>query len=246
MNRTSVIGMLGLVLVFCMSGFAAPPIPIKTVASITDLELEVGTQVAALEKLLADAATYEKNSPAVRQAFGVLACVGQGVADHEDVATATVQGAALRDSALMYQRTSTFAEAQAALAAVQLAQAGTSTLQAVQEFPWNKLINMHPMMEELNSRHADLIKVLKRPRGKAEEPVHATTSALLAIAMLADTHEVKNEADIPKWNEWATAYREQMLQVASAIRAKDGVAGREWLEKANKSCTDCHAAFRNE
>lgn len=228
-----------------LTAVAEPPVPIKSVATIAELEIEVGTQIELLEKLLAADADYTENAPLVRQAFGVLACVGQGIADHEDVATAKVQGAALRMAALQYQRKSPVEEAHTALAAVKLAQAGASELVAEQAHPWNKLINMHPMMEEMNTRNAAIVKLLKRPRGKADEPVHATTLALLAIAMQADTHEVKNEADIPQWTEWATAYREQMLHVAEAIRAKDGAAGREWLDKANQTCADCHAAFRD-
>jgi hypothetical protein len=169
--------------------------------------------------------------------------LGQALAEHPQQAEAGFSGAAIRDAALKFQRDSSFADAQAALTAVTAARQGEGEGGA--DVAWNKLIRMHPMMEEINSRNAALIPIMKRPRGRAEEPRHATTIALLALAMEADTHEVKNEADIPEYQKMAAEYRAAMVGVADAVRKKDGKTARELFDQANERCDACHEKFRD-
>ena len=238
-------GIVALLLFSAASVFAQSPVPVESVATVAELEMEVTYQVELLEKLLSQDGDHKERAPVLRQAFGVLACVGQGLVEHPEAKSSKVQGAALRDAALLFKRDSTHEDAMAALAAVKLAQAGTSEVAGKSEHAWNRLVNMHPMMEEMNARNAKIVKILARPRGKADEPVHATTLALLSIAMLADTHEVKNEGDIPQWNAWSNEYREHMLKVAHAIRMKQGKEGREAFDKANETCDACHEKFRD-
>ncbi|MCA9080258.1 MAG: hypothetical protein KDA58_06840 [Planctomycetaceae bacterium] len=225
---------------------AAAPVPINAeLIPIGELVVEVDSRVKELEGFLATADVYEENrEEAVRQAFGVLACVAQAIAEHADAATVKIQGPALRDAALQFKKTSTLDEAKAALAAIQAAHVGTSTVEAAAEHPWNKLINMHPMMEEINARNAKLLRVFRRIRGNDDEVAHASTLVVLALAMQADTHEVKKEADLPKWEQWSVEYRTQMLEVAKAIRAKDAKSAREWFDKANATCDACHEVFQ--
>ena len=225
---------------------AAAPVPVnQALVPINELAFEVNSRVAELEKLMITEEAFEaKKGEEVRQAFGVLACMGQAIAEHEDAGTVKIQGAALRDAALLFNRKSNFAEAEAALTALKLAQTGASEAAAEKEHPWNKLINMHPMMEEMNGRNAKIIRSLRRLRGTDEEAGNASVLVVLALAMQADTHEVKDPADLPKWNEWSTAYRDQMHKAAEAIRAKDAKAAREWLDKAKLNCDACHEVFQ--
>jgi hypothetical protein len=169
--------------------------------------------------------------------------MGQSLVEHPEQAQAGFSGAAVRDAALKFQRNSVYADAQAALTAVTAARNGEGEGEA--DVPWNKLIRIHPMMEELNSRNAKLVPIFKRPRGKPEESRHATVMALLSLAMFADTHEVKNEADIPQYQQWATDYRTAMVGVAGALRNKDGQTARELFDQANATCDACHEKFRD-
>ncbi len=230
---------------YCQLALAQAPVAVETVAPLDDIVFEVGTQVDVLTKALENADDYEDNRPKqIRQSFGLLACLGQALAEHKNAGDSEVQGAALRDAALMFKKNSSLEDAKAALEKVKLAQAGKASGDATKEHPWNKLVNMHPMMEEINSRNGAILKVLRRPRGKESEPVHATTWAVLGLAMKADTHEVKNDADLPKWHKHADEFIHASTQLAKAIRAKDKNEGRKWFDAANKSCDACHEVFQ--
>jgi hypothetical protein len=229
----------------CVNLFAEAPVKVETVAPLADIVFEVNSQIETLEKELADEAGYEENRGGqIRQSFGLLACLGQALAEHSKASESEIQGAHLRDAALKFQKKSSLAEAKTALEAVKAAQVGKSEGEAANDHPWNKLINMHPMMEEINSRNSAILKVLRRPRGKESEPVHATTWAILGLAMKADTHEVKDEADLPKWHAQSDAFIAASVKLAEAIRAKDKTEGRKWFDAANESCDACHEVFQ--
>ena len=225
--------------------FAEAPIPVETVAPLDDVVFEIGAQIESLGEALEDQNGYEDNREyEIRQSFGLLACLGQALAEHNDAGKTKIQGAALRDAALKFRPKSTLAEAKSALEQIKEAQAGESHAEANTEHDWNKLVNMHPMMEEINARNSAILKVLRRPRGNPEEPAHATTWVVLGLAMKADTHEVKDDADLPTWHKHSDAFIEASRQLAEAIRAKDKTAGREWFDKANESCDACHEVFQ--
>ncbi|SFI39127.1 cytochrome c [Planctomicrobium piriforme] len=233
---------------FAVPAFAQSPVPIESIASIEELTLEVNEQVARLEKGLAMEANYaDQKSKGIAQSFGLLACVGQGLAEHANSKDSKINGPALRDAALKFTaKTSTYADAQAALEGVKQVVAGNVTGEHAQLHPWNKLIRMHPMMEEFNGRSSEILKVLKKPRGKPEEISPAVAWGLLSIAMKVDTHEVKNPEDLPKWNAWSDEFRDSTIKLAEAIRAKDKDAGRAAFDKASETCDACHEVFHKE
>lgn len=244
--RGSIWGTAVLVLVLQQGLQAQSPVPIESVASVEELKMEMQSQVESLEKALADESKYEdQKGKAIRQSFGLLAVIGQALAEHPQGDQAQVNGPALRDAALKFQRNSTHAEARSALEAVQGVLKGEVTGTHEKLHPWNKLINMHPMMEEMNSRNSQILKVLRRPRGKPEETLPAVTWALLAIPMKADTHEVKNSDDLPQWDAWSNEFRHSAVKLAEAIRAQDKDEGRKWFDKANETCDACHEKFQH-
>ena len=150
------------------------PAPIEQNATVDDIVQEVDAKITLLTGLLETPEKFEAaKEKDVWQGFGVLSVMGQSLAEHPQHADAKFSGPALRDAALKYQRTTAYADAQAALAAVKAARGGEGTGET--DFAWNKLIRMHPMMEEINARNAKLIPIMKRPRGKPEEAeeVHA-------------------------------------------------------------------------
>ncbi len=63
--------------------------------------------------------------------------------------------------------------------------------------------------------------------------------------MYADTHEVKDESEIPLYQEMAREYLNLMIQVGEAVRAKDGETARTHFDAANETCDQCHEKFRD-
>lgn len=220
------------------------PVPVSDIAPVDELLLEIDGKIRLLDGLLGSAEAYEAaKDKDVWQGFGVLSVMGQALAEHPEHARAGFSGAALRDAALRYKKGVAYDDARAALDAVKSARDGNGEGEV--SFEWNKLIRMHPMMEEINARNARLVPIFRRPRGRPEEPAHATTIAVLALAIYADTHEVKNEADIPVWQTLASDFRTAMLGVAQALRDQDGETARQHFDRANEACDACHEKFRD-
>lgn len=225
--------------------WAESPVAVEGIAPIPDVVFEIKAQVEELSKALAEEEGYEKaRTGQVWQSFGLLAVLGQTLAEHEKAEEAGIHGPALRDAALRFQSTSSLEEARQALEAVRQVLAGNVTGEHEVHHPWNKLIGMDPMMEVINGRNSSILRVLRRPRGREDEPVHATTWALLAVAMKADIHQVK-EADLHLWNEYADEFRIASVKLAEAIRAKDRDEARTWFDKANAACDACHEKFND-
>lgn len=224
--------------------FAQAPFPVESVATVEELELEVPAQINELSKLLADETTFDDSQPAILQKFGLLAVIGQALAEHPKKSKGKVNGPALRDAALVYGRDGSLDQAKAALEGVKKVIVGQMSGEHAVEHAWNKLINMHGMMEEMNGRNSKILRVLRRPRGRPEEGAHASVLGVLSLAMYADTHEVKEADTLPQWQQWSTEYREAVITMGEAIRAKDAKAARQWFDKANATCDKCHEVFQ--
>lgn len=229
-----------------LAAWGEAPTPIKPAAPLDDIVFEVNDKIEQLGKLLASAESYEENREGeVQQAFGVLAVMGQAIAEHENHEKTDISGPALREAALLFHDDTSYADAGTILAAVKEAQAGGGATDAAVEHEWADLFPMYPMMEEINNRNAALVRVIRRPRGREGESAHATTIALLSIAMYADTHEVEGEEDVAAWRKMSEDYRTRMVQVAEAIRARDGDTARSHFDAANETCDRCHEKFRD-
>ena len=229
-----------------LAAWGEAPTPIKPVAPLDDIVFEVNDKIEQLDGLLATAESYEeKREGEIQQAFGVLAVMGQAIAEHEDHEQTEISGPALRDAALPFTIETSYDDAKAILDSVKKARAGGGATDAAVEHEWDELIPMYPMMEEINNRNAALVRVIRRPRGREGESAHASTIALLSIAMYADTHEVEGDADVSAWQEMSAEYRTLMVQAAEAIRARDGDTARTHFDAANETCDRCHEKFRD-
>ncbi len=224
--------------------FAGAPVPLKQVAPLDDVLLEVNARVEELDGLMASDEKYQEGSDEVVEAFGVLACMGQAIAEHEDHARTPIFGPALRDAALSFSDGASFADAQLALKAVKEAQAGGGNMQAAVEHPWGELFAMYPLMDEMEDRGGELSKVARRPGGKPEDPVTASTFAILSLATHADTSYI-DESDIPGWQKLSLESQQLYTQLASAIREKDRRQSDQLFKKAAVTCTDCHKQYRD-
>jgi len=228
--------------------YAAAPVDFSEVASIGDLAAEAIAQTETLEGYLKDEAAYAtaRKTKKISQASGVLACMAQAIAEHPARDEVQIAAADLRDAALKIGKAGTRNDAAEALAVARSALDGQASGEATAEHAWNKLIGMHAMMEEINGRNAKIRRAVKRLRKPETESLHATTLAVLAVAMHADTHEVKNESDVPQWQQYALEYQRHMTATAQAMKAKDAKAARAvWLQGV-ESCNACHDKFRED
>lgn len=242
------LSLLSIAAVWLIPANAAAPVKVDGVAPAGDLAAEAEARIADLEGYLENESTFSQavKSHSIAQDAGVLACLAQALAEHGAKDGVKIAAPALRDAALALRDSKTLAEAKQAMEKVKQAQSGKASGDAAVEHPWNKLIGMHEMMEEINSRNASLRRVIRRPRNPEKDSLHASTLAVLGLAMRADTHEVKNKGDLPEWESLAETFQQNMTQLADAMKKKDTAAAREHYLNAAKSCNACHQKFREE
>jgi hypothetical protein len=225
-------------------GEGAAPTKLSEVAPVEDLATEVKAKLVLVDGYLKDDQTFsDSKEKLIPQSAGVLAVLGQAIAEHEEKSKVQVSGADLRDAAHKIVNSKSRNEAIAALEQAKEAAAGKQTGAAV-EHEWNKLINLHSLMEEVNLRNSSIRRVLRRSRDPQTDSLHATTLAVLALVIEADTHEVKNPADLSEWRKHAKDVQSHMTAVSAAIKQKDSKTGNARFLQANKSCVQCHTHFR--
>ncbi len=227
-------------------GFAKAPIAIETVATVEELEAEITAQLAAIEEIVT-AGKYEEKTEEAKQAAGVIAVLSQGLAEHPDHAKSKINGPAARDAAMAAADKKADAELfSGKLEELKKSLAGETSGDHAQEHPWNKLIRMHAMMEEINARNSKLRRALRRPKGEMDERLHAVTSAMLTVAMHADTHEVKDKTRVPEWEQLCVDYLTSLNDLSKSLGEKDADGAAKHYEAANQACDKCHELFRDE
>ena len=71
-------------------------------------------------------------------------------------------------------------------------------------------------------------------------------AAVLALVTHEDTHEVKNDADKPLWQQQSKDFQKEMTAAATAFKAKDLAGAKKAFDAANKACNECHKKFRDK
>lgn len=228
--------------------FAAAPKKLTEVVAVEDALTLADEEIAELTEAVS---TEEKFAAAqsdysLAQSAGLLACLGQALAEHEGVDSAKVSPSNLRDAALALRDAKSHADAKTALQAVQQARAGKAEGNAAQEHPWNKLINLHRLMEEVNARNSSLRRSSRRIRKPQEDSLDAAALSVLALAIHADTHEVKDAALKPDWQKFALDYQAAMAELTGQMKKNDSEAAYATWREAQKTCQACHEKFKVE
>lgn len=237
-------GLLGLILV-CDRGFAEAPIKIAQIVAVDDLVAEAQAKSVQLSKHLVSREAYaETKKDDLAQAAGTLACMAQAISEHPDAKDVKVAGPALRDAALILRNPKSFEDAKVAEKALNAALKGQG--EGKTEFSWAKLMAREAMMEEINSRNSKLRRVIRRSRKPSVDSLHASTMAVLSVAMYADAHgHDQDKASLAEWREISKESVGIMASIAGAIKKKDAAGAKRLYVRAVKTCTDCHKKFRD-
>ena len=224
----------------------AAPAKVTELLDAKQLAAEAKAKAVKIGQSTADEAAFGRamEHKTIATDAGVIACLAQALVEHEKGKESGIAAASLRDAAIKLSKAKKLEDAKEGLAAVEAALAGKKT-EAEKDHPWNKLINMHRMMEEMEYREGRLRRTLRRPRKLPEDSSHATVLTVLALAMEADTHEVKKEAQLPAGIKFSVGYRTNVAKLTTAMKANKADEARALLAASNKVCTECHAQFRD-
>lgn len=225
--------------------WAEAPLKISQLVTIEDLQAEAQAKSLELSKHLASREAYiETKKEQLAQVAGTLACVAQAISEHTNAKQIKVAGPALRDAALALRKPKSYEEAKLAEKAVNGALQGEGEGQV--EFSWAKLIAREAMMEEINTRNSKLRRVIRRSRKPSVDSLHASTMAVLSVAMYADAHG--HDTDKAQLAEWRAISKDSvgiMASIAGAIKKQDAAGAKRLYVRAIKTCTDCHEKFRD-
>lgn len=225
--------------------YAKAPAELKEVAPVDELAAEAQEGLKQLEQLLATEQAYEEAKDGkLPQTAGVVAVLAQAIAEHPGGSQVKLPAslAVVRNAAIDVWKATSYADAQSAYARIGEGKAGDASA----EHEWNKLIRLGRLMEEVNLRSTKLRRSLRRSRDPKEDARNASVLAVLGLPMYADTHEVKNEAQIPDWQQHAREYQQAMTETAAGFRDNDLEKARTAFEKANMACHACHEKFQVE
>lgn len=220
---------------------------LSTVAPAADLVAEAEAKLAELETFAADEAAFGKNKKkGIPQGAGVLAMLAQGIAEHDEDSKLKKSAADLRDAALALAKAGSLADAQKAITAAKAAAGGTAA-GAKAEHAWDKLIDLDSVMAEISARNGKIRKTLRKlPDDVNAAARDASVLAMLAVVTAADTHEVKDKADIEKWKNLSKEMQVEMTTLAAAIKAKEVDKAKEAFSAGGKACNTCHSEIRDK
>lgn len=219
---------------------------LSTVTPVADLVAEAETKIKDLEALLSSSDSYTKaKKKGVPQGAGTLALLAQGIAQHDEDSDWKKSAADIRDGAISIAKAGSYDDAKKGLDAVKAA-AGGKAGGAKVEHAWDKLIDMDSLMSEVSARNGKFRKFFKTPKDHEAASRDASVLAMLALAIEADTHEVKDKADIEKWKKFSKDLQTSMTKLSAAIKAKDDAGAKELFLASGKSCSACHTEIRDK
>jgi hypothetical protein len=225
-----------------------PPAPpkISTFAPADDLMGQVEYYLGRLEEALADEADFDEARHArVKKEANTLIVLALNLGMHDQDNPLKDAAPAVVATAQVLAKAPDHASARAALEEVKKAVAGQGG--PANALQWGRIASLGQLMKQVPVVHASLKRGITPTRFQQlanQSAGHAATLAAIAQASVADTHEVKDPADLDKWFAYCIDMRDAAGEVNAAIRAGDLDATVMAMTRLNKSCDTCHEVFR--
>lgn len=226
---------------------ATPPEPpkVSTFAPAEDLMKQMEYFQGRLKDAASNEADYSEAIQArVKKEANTLAMLALHLGMHDTdnplkkSAPAVVKAAQELAKAADYQAT------KAAYADLEKALAGEGS---GGELKWEKVADLGQVMKQVSVTNAALKRGLQPARIKSQaKTTTGQAAALAAIAnmLLFDTHEVKNEADLPAWYEYSVEFRDSAGALNAAIKTGQTAKVSAALKRMSNSCETCHKKFQ--
>ena len=227
--------------------------PVGEALSVKALEAELIKRVEELGTHVADEEAFEAASEMKwNKACGVIACIGQALSQHPEGHTAKGDKLAIRDAALALAEAGDAEEAKGLLDPLGEAMTVPGTVYV--DSPdaaepsgddWYSLIESYYLMQEINDRNAALVKIMRRPRGTAEEAANAAVMALLCYPMHAQAEDYVEEEDLAGYRMLTVENLTAAGELAETILKRDRRGVKAGVLATQKSCQQCHKQYRD-
>jgi cytochrome c556 len=224
-----------------------PPAPpkVSTFAPAADLISQVEYYQKRMETALASEADFDeaKQARIVKDA-SVMAVLAQHLAMHDTDHPLKGSAAAAAQAAQKLITATDFKSASESYRELENALAGKGP---DVEAKWGKVAAMGQLMKQVSVINASLKRGLQPSRLKSQAKKttgESATLAAIANSLLFDTHEVKNEADMPDWYDYSAEFRESAGALNAAIKTGQVAKVSPALKRMSTSCDTCHKKFQ--
>lgn len=222
----------------------ASSVKLSDVAFAMDLAAEFEAKLSEIEASLVSPEAYQPAAGKVRLGAVQLSVLAQALAEHDEESKFKIAAPFLRNAAMQLAAANSFDQARKGLDALHVAVENKQPVAAKREFDWAKLANTRLIMDSLRERTDQIRKAIRRSKDPEAESRHASTMAILAIAVEAHADDVKNESDRPQWRDLSQEFQREMIKTAAALRGKDAAAVLEHFKAAQTACDHCHEKFK--
>lgn len=222
----------------------APLVTMSQVAAAADLAAEFDAKLSEIEAALVSPESYQAAAGKLRLGAVQLTVLAQALAEHDEESKFKSAAPSMRNAAIQLTAASSFDQGRKALDALHLAIENQKNVDTKVEFDWAKLARTRLVMESLRERTDQIRKAIRRSKDPVAESRHASTMAILALAVAAHADDVKSEADRPQWRDWSMEFQREMTKTAVALREKDTPAVLEHFKAAQAACDHCHEKFK--
>jgi hypothetical protein len=249
-GRHLIIAVLAVVLVKGLSAADAPePVPVSNYAPAEDLLAQAEFFMERLADSLESADSYTIASKARVQKDAntmIVLLMGLGLHDQDN----RVKSSAPALVAQANKVAESYDDYQAAKTAFDgLAEGFQNGATGGEPLEWKPYFALGQVMKQvtlINNRLRLGLREGRFERTLEDSAGYSATLGLIGQVAVADTHEVKDEANLPQWYGFATEMRDAAGAVNKAVHDKDLAAATAAFERLNKNCNDCHAVFRKD
>jgi hypothetical protein len=224
-----------------------PEVPaVSTFAPADKLSAEATALLASCEQAVADEKGFKDASNQLARDASTLAIVALALGLHDADSPQKKHAPAIVAAAAELADAGDFAAAKEGVAKLKAAAEGKGEGEAL---VWKNVATMGPIMKQSTGYYNKLKRGMAGARFKSRADENARSAATLAVigqAVLFDKDYVEGDAEIAKWQKFCTDWRESAAGLGKAIKDGDAKAANDWLTKLDKSCTECHTAFKVE
>lgn len=247
-SGVSVVALLSLVSWLVADPPEAPKV--SEFAKAADLVEQLNFYVESLTETAADAGAYDDDAKdKVNMEANTLVTIAMALGLHDEENRYRTNATAIANAAkAVAQSRADHTQAKDAVAKLRATvEQQTANDGTINE--WKKLAALGALMKQVPIIDARIQRSVS-PRRFSSRGKNAlgdlATLAVIAQAAMYDTHEVKDEADLPAWYEYCASLRDSAKDMAAGIRANDLEGTSAAAERMLMSCDNCHADFRIE
>jgi len=224
----------------------APSAPKQsTVAPAAVLSKATEAYVSALKELMDGEEAYTKNVEQVGFKANAVTALALVLGNHDEANPYKAKAVEMIEASKELTRAKDYATAKAAWERLQTASDKTDLPGPAPA--WERAASLGKLMKETSAIKARLGRNARRlDRTKDDNLQGAATLAAFAQAAVYDTHEVKNEADFPKWYAMMAEMRDAATALSKPYEAGDADGVKAGLDRLEKSCAACHEVFHHE